>query len=76
MGADRRYPMPSPCGSIVTQRIIQAALDLIDMQKSELCAVVESEQATPCEKYEALLRLAHITGVLTNAAAERAGMPC
>lgn len=62
--------MPFPCSSTVAEHIIHSALDLLDKRKQELCAVVESEQTTPDEKYEALVSLAYMTGILSNAAAE------
>lgn len=55
--------MPSPHSSVLSERIIFAALD---QRKQELCAVIESEQTTPEEKYESLVTLAYITGVLTH----------
>ena len=47
---------------------------MLDQQKQELCAVIESEQATPEEKYESLVSLAYMTGILT-CDAEEVGMP-
>jgi hypothetical protein len=59
--------------SILTRRIIQAALNLIDEQQGKLVAIVESEHSTPQERYDALVNLAHMTGVLT--AVEYFGVP-
>ena len=66
LGLNWRLPMYSPRNSsIVAERIIHAALDLIDEQQEKLLAIVESERSTTEEKYDALVNLAHMTGVLT-----------
>jgi hypothetical protein len=66
--------MPSPRNSsIVAGRIIHAALNLIDEQQGKLCAIVESEQTTAEEKYDALVNLAHMTSLAM--AVEYFGMP-
>jgi hypothetical protein len=57
--------MPSPHSSVLSERIIYAALDMLDQQRQELCAVIESEHASPEEKYESLVSLAYMTGILT-----------
>jgi hypothetical protein len=44
----------------LSERIIRAALDLIREQKRDLLAIVESEQATPREKYAAQAVLARM----------------
>ena len=63
--------MPSPRNtSLSAERTINAALDLLDKQKEELCSVIESEHTTPEEKYESLVSLAYMTGILTSAADE------
>jgi hypothetical protein len=54
----------------MSEHIIHAAVDLLDQYKQELCAVVESEQTIPDEKYEALVRLACMTRILTRAPGE------
>ena len=56
--------------SIRAVRTIHAALDLLDQRKNALCALAESEQVTSEEKYEALVALAYMTGVLSNVAGE------
>jgi hypothetical protein len=58
--------------SLYTAPTIYVALDLLDQRKDEPCFIVESEQSTPEEKYEALVALAYMTGILTSAAAEAA----
>jgi len=63
--------MPSPRNtSISAERAIIAALDLLDQHKERLCAIIESGEATPDEKYDALVALAYMIGILTGAAAE------
>ena len=62
--------MPSPRNtSLSAERTINVALDLLDQHKQRLCAVIESEQSTPEEKYEALVSLAYMTGILMREAA-------
>jgi len=61
--------MSSGTRSTVEQSIA-VALELLDRKKEELCAVLESNQATPEQKYESLVALAYMTGVLTRVAAE------
>jgi len=71
MGRLLSYPMPSPRNtSLTAERAVRAALDLLDERKNALCAIVESEQATPEEKYKPLVALAYLTGVLSSAATE------
>jgi hypothetical protein len=63
--------MASPRNTLASaERAIHAALNLCDQQKQHLCAIVESEQSTPDEKYEALVSLAYLTGILVSQAAE------
>jgi hypothetical protein len=63
--------MPSPRNtSVLAERTIHFALDLLDERKEHLCSVVESQQTTPDEKYQALVNLAHMTWVLVREAAE------
>jgi hypothetical protein len=61
--------MPSPRNTYLSaERIIQVALDLLDERKEHLCSIVESEQTTPDEKYQALVNLAYMTGILVRSA--------
>jgi hypothetical protein len=63
--------MPSPRNSsLLAQRTIQVALDLLDERREHLCSIVESEQTSTDEKYEALVSLAYMTGILMREAAE------
>jgi hypothetical protein len=63
--------MPSPRNTTLSaERLIQVALDLLDQRKEHLCSIVESEQTSPDEKYEALVSLAYMTGILVREAAE------
>jgi hypothetical protein len=52
--------------SVLAERIIHAAMGLADERKHELCDIVESDSSTATEKYEALLTLGHMTGVLKD----------
>jgi hypothetical protein len=63
--------MPSPRNtSISAARAINVALGLADQQEHRLCAIVESKQATPDEKFQALIDLAHLAGIVLHGAAE------
>ena len=67
--------MPFPRNtSPPADRTIHAALDLFDRKKQELCSTIESEHATPEEKYEALVNLAYMTDILTGTAGEAAAI--
>jgi hypothetical protein len=62
--------MPSPRNaSVSAARAINVAVGLADQQEQRLCAIVESKHATPGEKFQALVDLARLVGVL-HAAAE------
>jgi hypothetical protein len=52
--------------SVLAERIIHAALDVADSRKQELCDIVTSKSSTAAERYEALLTLAHMTGILKD----------
>lgn len=68
--------MPSPRNtSLSAEKTIDAVLNVLDQHKERLCAIVESEKTTPDDKYEALMRLASLTGILTSMAAEHEGIP-
>ena len=57
--------MPSPRNSsLLGERTIKVALDLLDERKEHLCSIMESEQTTPDEKYQALVSLAYMTGIM------------
>jgi hypothetical protein len=56
--------------SLSAERIINVALDLLDERKEHLCSILESEQTTPDEKYQALVSLAYMTGILVREATE------
>ena len=63
--------MPSPRNaSLFAEQTIGAIVDILDQHKQHLLAIVESEQTTPDDKYEALTRLASLTGVLARTAGE------
>lgn len=62
--------MSSPRNSYLSaERAIHVAIDLLDQRKDYLCSIVESEQTTPDQKYEALVILACMTGILVREAA-------
>jgi putative transposase len=59
--------MPTICHtSVLAEQIIDAAHDLADVSRQELCDIVESKSSTPAEKYEALVTLGHMTGILKD----------
>lgn len=63
--------MPSPRNaSLSGKQTMHAILDVLDRHKERLLAIVESEETTPDDKYEALMRLASLTGILTRAGGE------
>lgn len=49
---------------------MHAILDALDQHKQRLLAIVESEGTTPEDKYEALMRLASLAGILTRTLGE------
>ena len=59
--------MPTICHTtVLTERIIRAAIDLVDERKQELCDIAESASSTPAEKYEAFITLGYMTGILKD----------
>jgi hypothetical protein len=63
--------MPSPRNvSLSGEQTMHAILDVLDQHKERLLTIVESEETTQEDKYEALMRLASLTGVLTSVAGE------
>jgi hypothetical protein len=67
--------MTCPGNTILSaKQTIDAILSLLDHHKERLCAIIESDKATPDEKHQALMRLASLTGILTDAAEEHEGM--
>jgi hypothetical protein len=50
--------------SLSDQRTVDAALALLDQHKQGLTEIIESDETTPDEKYDALVALAYMTGVL------------
>jgi hypothetical protein len=58
--------------SIFAARVVNVALGLADQQEQRLCAIVESKQATQDEKFQALIGLAHLAGIVLHTAAEEA----
>jgi hypothetical protein len=43
---------------------------LADQQEQRLCGIIESKEATPDEKFQALVDLAHLAGIVLHTAAE------
>jgi hypothetical protein len=69
MRADWRPTMASPRNaSLSGERAIETVLALLEQHEVRLRQIVESDDTTPAEKYEALMRLASLTGILTSAA--------
>ena len=66
-----RCSMPSPRNaSLSGEQTMHAILDALDQHKQRLLAIVESEGTTPEDKYEALMRLASLAGILTRTLGE------
>jgi predicted nucleotidyltransferase len=59
--------MPSPGNTAVyAVRAIDVALGLVEQQEERLRAIIESKQSSPQEKFEALVDLAHLAGILLH----------
>jgi hypothetical protein len=56
--------------SVAAARAIDVVLGLADQQEQRLCAIIESKQATPDEKFHALVDLARLAGIVLHAAVE------
>ena len=56
--------------SLSGEQTMHAILDALDQHKQRLLAIVESEGTTPEDKYEALMRLASLAGILTRTLGE------
>jgi hypothetical protein len=56
--------------SLSRKQTMHAVLDALDQHKERLLVIVESEVTTPDDKYEAVMRLASLAGILTRTAAE------
>jgi len=63
--------MPSPRNtSVSATRAINVAIGLVEQQEELLRAIIESKQATPDQKFEALVDLAHLAGIVLLGVAE------
>ena len=63
--------MPSPRNtSTDAARAINVAIGLVEQQEERLRDILESKQATPDEKFAALVDLAHLAGIVLHEAAE------
>jgi hypothetical protein len=68
--------MPSPRNmSVSATRAINVAIGLVEQQEERLRAIVESKQATPEEKFTALVDLAHLACILMHEVAEAEAAP-
>jgi len=67
--------MPSPRNTSASARAINVALDLVEQQQERLRAIIESKQSTPKEKFEALVDLALLAGILLHEMAEAEDTP-
>jgi hypothetical protein len=56
--------------SVSAARAIDVALGLADQQEQRLCAIIESKRATSDEKFQALVDLARLAGIVLRVAAE------
>jgi predicted nucleotidyltransferase len=56
-------------------RAINVAVDLAEQREERLRAIIESKQSTPEEKFEALVDLAHLAGILLHEMAEAEETP-
>jgi len=73
-GFERWSSIGSPRNaSFSGQQALELALELLDQRRQHLCAIVESAQTTSDEKYQALVKLACLTGALVDRTQE-AGM--
>jgi len=63
--------MPSPRNtSASAARAINVAIGLVEQQEERLRDILESKQATPDEKFAALVYLARLAGILLHEKAE------
>jgi len=63
--------MPSPRNtSASAARATNVAIGLVEQQEVRLRDILESKQATPDEKFAALVDLAHLAGIVLHEAAE------
>jgi predicted nucleotidyltransferase len=59
--------MPSPRNSSISAaRAINVAVTLVEQQQEQLRAIIESTQSRPEEKFQALVDLAHLAGILLH----------
>lgn len=58
--------------SDIALRAVEASVAAVYAEEDRLCAIVDSQNATPDQKYEALVELARISGILTGKLADAA----
>jgi hypothetical protein len=72
----RSCPIPFPRStSISAARAMNVAVGLVEQQEERLHAVMESKLATPDEKFQALVDLAHLAGILLHEMTEDEEIP-
>jgi hypothetical protein len=75
-GIERSCSIPSPRNtSVSAARVINLAIGLVEQQEERLRDILESKQATPDEKFEALVNLANLAGIVLHKAAEVGRLP-
>lgn len=63
--------MPHPRNNaLYAARVVNVALDLVDRHEQRLVAILESAETTQDQKYQALVDLAHLTGILVREMSE------
>jgi hypothetical protein len=68
--------MPSPRNTSVTAaRAINVAISLVEKQEERLRVIIDSQQATPDEKFAALVDLARLADILLRETAEAEETP-
>jgi hypothetical protein len=68
--------MPSPRNtSVSAARAINVAIGLVEQQEERLRDILESKQSTPEEKFDALVRLARLAGIMLHEVSEAEETP-
>ena len=68
--------MSSPSNtSVSAARVVNVAIDLVEQQKERLRGILESKQATPDEKFAAIVELARLAGIVLRDRAEAEETP-
>ena len=56
--------------SVSAARVVNVAIDPVEQQKERLRGILESKQATPDEKFAAIVDLARLAGIVLHKKAE------